>query len=158
MFRGYNSPKKSDIFGPSSTGGRIDHVRQREVYQEGEGIGSFFSSIFKKLIPFATKAAKTVAGSSLAQQTGKALKESAISGLTNVTADLIGGQKNLNESFSENLSKARENISSAIKASGSGSGRKRPSSDNVKAMVKAKGRKKRKKVRIKQSSIFDDDE
>ena len=158
MFRGYNRPKKSDIFGPSSTGGRIDHVRQREVYQEGEGIGSFFSSIFKKLIPFATKAAKTVAGSSLAQQTGKALKESAISGLTNVTADLIGGQKNLNESFSENLSKARENISSAIKASGSGSGRKRPSSDNVKAKVKAKGRKKRKKVRIKQSSIFDDDE
>ena len=65
MFRGYNGPKKSDIFGPSSTGGR------REVYQEGEGIGSFFSSIFKKLIPFATKAAKTVAGSSLAQETGE---------------------------------------------------------------------------------------
>ena len=154
MFRGYNGPKKSDIFGPSFTGGRINHARQREVYQEGEGIGSFFSSIFKKLIPFATKAAKTVAGSSLAQETGKALKESAISGLTNVAADLIGGQKNLNESFSENLSKAKENISSAIKASG----RKRPSSDNVKVKVKAKGRKKRKIRRIKQSNIFDDDE
>ena len=51
--------------------------------------------------------------------------------------------------------KAREDISSAIKATG----RKRPSSDNVKAKVKAKGRKKRKiKRRIKQSSIFDDDE
>jgi hypothetical protein len=63
-------------------------------------------------------------------------------------------KKNLNESFSENLSKAKENISSAIKASG----RKRPSSDNVKAKVKAKGRKKRKIRRIKQSNIFDDDE
>jgi len=155
MLRGYNRPRKSDIFGPSSTGGRINHAGQRDVYQEGEGIGSFFSSIFRKLIPFVTKTAKTVAGSSLVKGTGQALQDSAISGLTNVAADLIGGKKNLNESVSENISRARENISSAIKAS---SGRKRPSSDNVKAKVKAKGRKKRKIRRIKQSSIFDDDE
>ena len=155
MLRGYNRPRKSDIFGPSSTGGRINHAGQRDVYQEGEGIGSFFSSIFRKLIPFVTKTAKTVAGSSLVKGTGQALQDSAISGLTNVAADLIGGKKNLNESVSENISRARENISSAIKAS---SGRKRSSSDNVKAKVKAKGRKKRKIRRIKQSSIFDDDE
>ena len=155
MLRSYNRPRKSDIFGPSSTGGRINHAGQRDVYQEGEGIGSFFSSIFRKLIPFVTKTAKTVAGSSLVKGTGQALQDSAVSGLTNVAADLIGGKKNLNESVSENISQARENIASAIKAS---SGRKRPSSDNVKAKVKAKGRKKRKIRRIKQSSIFDDDE
>ena len=155
MLRGYNRPRKSDIFGPSSTGGRINHAGQRDVYQEGEGIGSFFSSIFRKLIPFVTKTAKNVAGSSLVKGTGQALQDSAVSGLTNVAADLIGGKKNLNESVSENISRARENIASAIKAS---SGRKRPSSDNVKAKVKAKGRKKRKIRRIKQSSIFDDDE
>ena len=153
MLRSYNRPRKSDIFGPSSTGGRINHAGQRDVYQEGEGIGSFFSSIFRKLIPFVTKTAKTVAGSSLVKGTGQALQDSAISGLTNVAADLIGGKKNLNESVSENISQARENISSAIKAS-----RKRPSSDNVKAKVKVKGRKKKKIRRIKQSSIFDDDE
>ena len=155
MLRGYNRPRKSDIFGPSSTGGRINHAGQRDVYQEGEGIGSFFSSIFRKLIPFVTKTAKNVAGSSLVKGTGQALQDSAVSGLTNVAADLIGGKKNLNESVSENISRARENIASAIKAS---SGRKRPSSDNVKAKVKAKGRKKRKIRRIKQSSIFDDDD
>ena len=155
MLRGYNRPRKSDIFGPSSTGGRINHAGQRDVYQEGEGIGSFFSSIFRKLIPFVTKTAKTVAGSSLVKGAGQALQDSAVSGLTNVAADLIGGKKNLNESVSENMSEARKNIASAIKAS---SGRKRPSSDNVKAKVKAKGRKKRKIRRIKQSSIFDDDE
>ena len=155
MLRGYNRPRKSDIFGPSSTGGRINHAGQRDVYQEGEGIGSFFSSIFRKLIPFVTKTAKTVAGSSLVKGAGQALQDSAVSGLTNVAADLIGGKKNLNESVSENISEARKNIASAIKAS---SGRKRPSSDNVKAKVKAKGRKKRKIRRIKQSSIFDDDE
>ena len=155
MLRSYNRPRKSDIFGPSSTGGRINHAGQRDVYQEGEGIGSFFSSIFRKLIPFVTKTAKNVAGSSLVKGTGQALQDSAVSGLTNVAADLIGGKKNLNESVSENISRARENIASAIKAS---SGRKRPSSDNVKAKVKAKGRKKRKIRRIKQSSIFDDDD
>lgn len=149
MFRGYG-PKKSDIFGPSSTGGSMRHVRQRELYQEGEGIGSFFSSIFRKLIPFATKAAKTVAGSSLAQETGKALKESAISGLTNIAADVIGGNKTLGESASENLSKAREDISTAIKGS-----RKR-GSVNVKSKVKTKGNKNRKKRRIR-SSLFDDE-
>ena len=139
MFRGYNRPRKSDIFGPSSTGGAINHASQRQLYQEGEGIGSFFGSIFRKLIPFATKAAKTVAGSSLAKETGKALKESAITGLTNVTADVIGGDKTFEESVSNNLSKAREDISTAIKAS-----RKR-GSDNVKTKVKTKGSKKRKK-------------
>ena len=149
MFRGYNRPRKSDIFGPSSTGGAINHARQRELYQEREGIGSFLSSIFRKLIPFATKAAKTVAGSSLAKETGKALKESAITGLTNVAADVIGGDKTFEESVSNNLSKAREDISTAIKAS-----RKR-GSDNVKTKVKTKGSKKRKKRRIR-SSLFDD--
>ena len=150
MIRGFNRPRKSDIFGPSSTGGSMRHVRQRELYQEGEGIGSFFSSIFKKLIPFATKAAKTVAGSSLAKETGKALKDSAISGLTNMAADVIGGNKTIQESAAENLTKAREDISSAIKAS-----RKR-GSGSVKAKVKTKGSKKRKKKRMRYS-VFDDE-
>ena len=150
MIGAYNRPRKSDIFGPSSTGGSMRHARPRELYQEGEGIGSFFSSIFRKLIPFATKAAKTVAGSSLVKETGKALKESAISGLTNVAADVIGGNKTIQESAAENLTKAREDISTAIKAS-----RKR-GSGNVKAKAKAKGSKKRKKTRMRYS-VFDDE-
>ena len=152
MLRGFNRPRKSDIFGPSSTGGSMRHVRQRELYQEGEGIGSFFSSIFKKLMPFATKAVKTVAGSSLAKETGKALKDTAVSGLTNMAADVIGGNKTIQESAAENLMKAREDISSAIKAS-----RKRSSgSGSVKAKVKTKGNKKREKKRMRYS-VFDDE-
>lgn len=152
MLRGFNRPRKSDIFGPSSTGGTMRHVRQRELYQEGEGIGSFFSSIFKKLMPIATKAVKTVAGSSLAKETGKALKDTAVSGLTNMAADVIGGNKTIQESAAENLMKAREDISSAIKAS-----RKRSSgSGSVKAKVKTKGNKKRKKKRMRYS-VFDDE-
>ena len=150
MLRGYNRPRKSDIFGPSNTGGSMRHVRQRELYQEGEGIGSFFSSIFRKLIPFATKAVKTVAGSSIAKETSKALKDSTISGLTNMAADVIGGNKTFQESAAENLTKARQDISTAIKAS------KRRGSGNVKAKVKAKGNKKRKKTRMRYS-VFDDE-
>ena len=147
MLRGYNRPRKSDIFGPSNTGGSMRHVRQRELYQEGEGIGSFFSSIFRKLIPFATKAVKTVAGSSIAKETAQAVKDSAISGLTNMASDVIGGNKNFQESAAENLTKARQDIATALKAS------KRK---NVKAKVKAKGNKKRKKTRMRYS-VFDDE-
>ena len=76
MFRGYNRPKKSDIFCPSSIGGTFNDVGRRQIYQEGEGIGSFFSSIFRNTVPFATKAVKKIASSGLARETGKALKES----------------------------------------------------------------------------------
>merc|ERR1711997_430643 len=77
-------------------------------------------------MPFATKAVKTVAGSRLAKETGKALKDPAISGITNMAADVIGGNKTIQESAAENLMKAREDISSAIKASR----KRRPISDN----------------------------
>ena len=147
MLRGYNRPRKIDIFGPSNTGGSMRHVSQRELYQEGEGIGSFFSSIFRKLMPFATKAVKTVAGSSIAKETAQAVKDSAISGLTNMASDVIGGNKNFQESAAENLTKARQDIATALKAS------KRK---NVKAKVKAKGNKKRKKTRMRYS-VFDDE-
>ena len=151
MFRGYNKPRKSDIFGPSSTGGAFSDARQRQLYQEGEGLGSILSSIFRNVAPLATKAVKKIAGSSIVKDTGKALTESAITGLTNVAADVIGGDKTLEESFSDQLSNARKNISTAIKASS----RKR-GNESVKTTVKSKRKKNKKKKKIK-GSIFDDD-
>ena len=76
-----------------------------------------------------------------------------ISGLTNVAADVISGDRNFEESVSDNLLKARENISTAIKTSASS--RKR-GSNVVKTKVKSKGNKKKKRRKIK-SSVFDDD-
>ena len=62
----------------------------------------------------------------------------------------MGEKKTFQESAAENLAKAREDISTAIKDN-----RKR-GSDNVKAKVtKAKGNKKRKKTRMRYS-VFDD--
>ena len=58
LFQGYNAPKRSDIFGPSGTGGVINDTRDRQLYQHGEGIGSIFSSIFRKILPAAAKTMK----------------------------------------------------------------------------------------------------
>ena len=88
-----------------------------------------------------------MAGSSIAKETAQAVKDSAISGLTNMAADVIGGNKTFQESAAENLTKARQDIATALKAS------KRK---NVKAKVKAKGNKKRKKTRMRYS-VFDDE-
>ncbi len=126
-----------NIFGPSSTGGTLNDARQRQLYQEGEGFGSILSSIFRKIVPFAKKAVKTIAGSSIVKDTGKALKESAITGLTGVAVDVIGGDKTLEESLSNQLTGARKKISTAIKASS----RKR-GNESVKTRVKNKGKKK----------------
>ena len=151
MFRGYNKPRKSDIFGPSSTGGTFNDARQRQLYQEGEGLGSILSSIFRKVAPLATRAVKKIAGSSIVKDAGKALTESAITGLTNVAADVFGGDRTLEESFSDQLSNARKNISTAIKASS----RKR-GNERVKTTVKSKRKKNKKRKKIK-GSVFDDD-
>ena len=134
MFRGYKKPRKSDIFGPSSTGWTSSDTRQRELYQEGEGLGSILSSIFRKVAPFATKAVKKIAGSSIVKDTGKALTESAVTGLTNVAADIIGADRTFEESFSDQLSNARKNISTAIKASSIKRG-----NESVKTTARSKG-------------------
>ena len=151
MFRGYNKPRQSDIFGPSATGGRFSDARERQLYQQGEGFGSFISSIFKKIIPAASKIVKKVAGSQIIKDTGKQLADSAITGLTNVAADVIGGDKTLKESFSDELSTARKDISTAIKTSN----KKRKSSEpvNTSSSKKRRGKKKRKN----KGSVFDDD-
>ena len=159
MFRGYNKPRKTDIFGPSATGGRFSNSRERQLYQEGEGFGSFISSLFKKIVPIASKTIKKIAGSKIVKDTGKQLADSAITGLTNVASDLVSGDKTLDESFSEQLSTARRDIATAIKESN----RKRKKSEEDEDLrtkgnrkKKGKGRTVSKKRKVKRS-VFDDD-
>ena len=65
MFQGYKKPKRSDIFGPSATGSTLNNVRERKLYQHGEGFASFMSSLFRKILPVATKTVKKIAGSKI---------------------------------------------------------------------------------------------
>ena len=156
MFRGYNNPRKSDIFGPSATGGTSADARERLLYQQGEGLGSFVTSIFKKIIPMAAKTVKNIAGSKIAKNAGRQLADSAITGLTNVASDVIAGDKTLNESFSDELSNARKEISTAIKKSNRKRARDQPikTSADKKKRGRTKTALKRKKMR---RSVFDDD-
>ena len=63
--------------------------------------------------------------------------------MTNVAADVIGGDRTLEESFSDQLSNVRKNISTAIKASS----RKR-GNESGKTTVRSKGKKKEKENKI----------
>ena len=162
MFRGYNKPKKSDIFGPSSSGGSLARSYDRELYMKGEGIGSFFSSIFRKLIPAASKTIKKIAGSSIVRDTGKQLLDSGVNAAVNVAADAIGGDKQFNESISDELSNARKEIASALKKANS----KRKATPNIefgKTIKKPRGKPKKvtnykKKKKRSHLSVFDDDD
>ena len=155
----YNTPRNSDIFGPSAIGGRCSESRERQLYQQGEGFGSFISSIFKKIVPLAAKTIKNVAGSRIVKDTGKQLADSAITGLANVASDVIGGEKTLDQSFSDQLSNARKEISTAIKTSNKK--RKIPKGDKTAKNIASKKRKSRSKTSIKRrkikGSIFDDE-
>ena len=104
----------------------------------------------------AAKTVKNIAGSKIAKNAGRQLADSAITGLTNVASDVIAGDKTLNESFSDELSNARKEISTAIKKSNRKRARDQPikTSANKKKRSRTKTALKRKKMR---RSVFDDD-
>ena len=161
MFRGYNRPRKQGIFGPSNVdemrGGGYSWAdnRQDALYMRGEGLGSMLGSLFRKIIPAATKAVKTIAGSKIVKETGKQALDSGINALTNAAAKTISGEKSASEAFGDELKNARQEIGSALERAG----RKRKKSS---ANVTPTKRKKKKNVKIRRKlsrpSIFDDDE
>ena len=164
MFQGYNKPAKSQIFGPSSTGGTWADTDNRRLYMTGEGLGSFFGSLFRKIAPMASKAvknilpaAKKIAGSKIVRETGKQLLDSGVDAMANVAANAISGEKNIGESMSEELSNARKDISTALKKAN----RERKLPDEKIPAKKRKTKNKRKtikKFKRKNFSVFDDDD
>ena len=179
MFRGYNKPSRQNIFGPSGTGGTwadsrhhslymrgeglpwSDH-RQNALYMRGEGLGSMFGSIFRKIIPLASKAVKKIASSKILRETGKQVLDSGANALANVAANTISGDKSAQEAISDELQNARNEISSAIRTANL----KRKNDDdeveltptkrkNKRSRIKSSGKIKRKPIR---RSVFDDDD
>lgn len=181
MFRGYNKPSRQNIFGPSSTGGTwadsrqhslymrgeglpwSDH-RQDALYMRGEGLGSMFGSIFRKIIPLASKAVKKIASSKILRETGKQVLDTGVNALTNVAANTISGDKSAKEAITDELQNARNEIGNAIRTANL----KRKNDDddieievtpnkrkNKKSRIKSSGKNRRKPIR---RSVFDDDE
>lgn len=77
-----------------------------DPYQKGQGIGSFFSGLFKKLIP--------MAASFFQSPTGQKIKDVAVSTVSNIATDVFKG-KNIKNSAKENLINAKDKIGEALK-------------------------------------------
>ena len=182
MFRGFNKPVRKGIFGPSnSEGGSWSDGRRgslymrgegfpwnehRATYMHGEGLGSIFGSIFRKIIPFASKAAKKIASSQIVKDVGKQALDTSVNALANVAANTISGEKGASDAISDELQNARKEIGAAIRTSNL----KRKNADEEVDLSPPKSRRKknkniRKKVvtgKIKRKrfrkSVFDSDD
>ena len=180
MFRGYNKPSRQNIFGPSATGGTwanarqnalymrgeglpFNDYRQDALYMRGEGLGSIFGSIFRRIVPLATKAVKKVASSKILREAGKQVLDTGVSAAANVAANAISGDKTVGEAASEELQNARKEIGNAIK----NANLKRKVEDEdeefkISSKKKIKKRRKKSVVSTKRKqfrhSVFDDDD
>lgn len=160
MFRGNNRPSRQQIFGPSSTGGSWADARQDQLYMRGEGLGSFFGSMFRKIVPVATKTFKKIAGSKFVQDSGKQLLDGGMNALANVAADAISGDKDISESVSEQVKNARKEISSSIRKANKRRKYTQLRDDHTTTPTKRKKKKLLPKARKKTTKydIFDDEE
>lgn len=104
-----------------------------EIFQRGQGLGNFFSGLFKSVLP--------VASSFLKSSAGKVLKDVALSTASNLASDIIKG-KNVKNSAVENLSSAKNKISSYLK-------RKFAEDPEELEIIEPKYKKARKKVKRK---------
>ena len=176
MFRGSNKPTRRQIFGPSATGGGWSDRRQDSLYMRGEGLGSLpwadvrsdplymrgegfgkiFSSIFRKIVPAASKTIKKIAGSSVVRAAGKQAMDSGINALVNVAADTLGGEKNAAQAASDEIQNARTEIASAIRTANSK--RKQAQAAPVKKKRRKKSAVKVQKRKTKRTAFDDDDD
>ena len=102
---------KVRLFGPLKS--NVSHL-DAPYSQRGEGIASFFTGLFKKAIPFASKAIKSLASSNIVKDTTKQLTKHAKSSIGDIVADVIQGKDPIN-SAKENLQKARQEIAQTIR-------------------------------------------
>lgn len=94
-------------------------------FQQGRGIGSLFSGLFRTLVPIARAGAnlgKRVLKSDFVQNLSKQALQHGAEMAKNVAADLLQG-KNFSESASEQLEEAKKKVGEAIRGSGRGRGR-----------------------------------
>ena len=96
------------------------------------------------------------------RDTGKQLVDSTITGLTNVAADAIAGDKTVKESFSDELKNARKDISTALKKANKS--RKSKVEEEISSSEPKKRKKSRKKPTLRHKkyrnrlSVFDEDD
>ena len=128
--------KNFKVFGPRAP--NISYLTA-PPYQRGQGIGNFFSSIFKKIVPYATKAIKSAASSKVAKTVAKQLTKHGAEALGDVVADAIEGS-DPSIKAKAHLAQARTDVSNAIRQNNAVK-RKRPDISTEQRPVKKKKKK-----------------
>lgn len=89
-------------------------------FQQGRGIGSFFSSIFRGLKPLLSMGlttGKKIFNSDFAKKVGSTALDFGKQAATNLAVDLLEG-KDMSQSVNKELTKAKEKIAETIKGGG----------------------------------------
>lgn len=116
-------------------------VARRNIYkgvylQRGNGFGSVLSGLFRVLVPFLKRGAKTAIRSAPVQRALKSAKKSAIKAAGNAAGEVLAG-RNPKERVKIDLKKAQEGIEKALL---------RPGATSVKRKTKAVGRLNHSKI------------
>ena len=96
-------------------------------YQQGRGIGSMFSWLFRALKPLASASfniGKKIVTSDAAKSIGSTLLDVSKDAAKNVLVDVLEG-KNVREAASEQIDEAKAKLAQTLKGSGGGCSRKR---------------------------------
>jgi len=150
-----------EYYANQAGGGTTDYF-QAPFWQKGYGFGrgmrggSFFSSIGRTIGPYLAKFTNFI--KPIAKQVGNTLKTSALTGVSNIAADIASG-KQLPEAFSTGITKAidviRDDSKRGIKdlaASLKDNGAAIPETIKVGAGYKRKNKKKKKFIILKPKS------
>ena len=120
---------------PTSSGGRWNSTPwqrgdgygglwKSRPFQRGDGLGSLFGRIAKKILPFASKAAKrgfkSIKNSEKLKQIGNTILDKSVAGITEIAANAIegGNNKSAAETAQERLDSARRDIANIIRRKG----------------------------------------
>lgn len=85
--------------------------------QRGLGIGSFFSGLFRNIVPLIKNVGRSIFSSPLVRTVAGKAVDAGKEALKNVTTDVLDGKK-FSESAQSELNKAKKKISEAIKGRG----------------------------------------
>ena len=144
------------VFGPKFKGLPV---------QKGEGLGSLFGGLFRKVLPLAAKGLKTaaavgkkVAKSKLVKDTGRKILDHALEAGTQIAADAIEGTgADPRETAKDRLNAARKDIADVIRKRAVLTDTDTDESDNEKVIKsKKKKRKSKLKKKGKKYSLFND--
>ncbi len=85
--------------------------------QRGRGLGSILSSLFRSIIPVASKVGKSILRSPVTKNIARAARDAAIEGAMDVAADTLRGE-NVGTSLVKSLDTAKGRVADAIQVEG----------------------------------------